>query len=231
MKIENELILPVPPAEAWPVLVDLERIAPCLPGAQITGIDGDVYEGRSKIKVGPITAEYKGVAEFVERDEANRCAVIRAKGKDSRGQGNVTATVQARLVPDGVGSKVLVETELDITGKVAQFGRGVINDAASAILATFAERLGAVLTADQSTGAAAAAEPDAVAAPSRPAVAPYDNDEPLDLLKVAKDARAQKARDRGADTGLAAWIPAAVAAVAAVISVFAAGYAAGKAKS
>ena len=239
MKIENELTLPVPPEQAWPILLDLERIAPCLPGAAITGRDGDVYQGKSKIKVGPITAEYKGVAEFVEVDEAGRRAVIRASGRDSRGQGNVSATVQARLVPDPVGSKVLVETELDITGKVAQFGRGVINDAATVILETFAERLGAVMTAGTDQGAAA---PAATAAPGAadPAVVPaavvasqpvpaFDDDAPLDLLKVAKQARAQK-KERS-DSELVAWVPAIVAGVSAVVSVFAAGFVVGRTRS
>ncbi|MFE3170000.1 SRPBCC family protein [Amycolatopsis sp. NPDC059090] len=212
MLITNEIPLPVPPAEAWPVLLDLEKIAPCLPGAAITGVDGESYEGKAKIKVGPITAEYRGVAEFVSRDETARRAVIRATGKDARGQGNVSATIDAHLVENGPGSTVVVRTELDITGKLAQFGRGVINDAAGAILATFAERLAGVLTASPAAG---------VEAPTAP------GEESLDLLRVAKDARTAKRAERPA-ADPAGTLAALVSLVAAAIAMFAAGLAIGR---
>ncbi len=228
MQITNELSLPLPPAEAWPVLLDLEKIAPCLPGAVITGVDGDVFEGKAKVKVGPITAEYRGSARFVERDETAYRAVIRATGKDARGQGNVAANIAAHLVPHGAGSKVIVETELDISGKLAQFGRGVINDAASAILKTFADRLGELLAGR--TTAANAGRPETPAARSsttaQTGAAPF-TDEALDLLKVAKQARAERAGRTESPIG---WVPALVAVAAALVSIFAAGYAAGAGK-
>ncbi len=141
MKIEDNFRVEVPIEEAWKVLLDLERIAPCLPGAQLTEVEGDEYRGTVKIKVGPITAQYKGVAKIEAADEANHTVVLQAEGRDTRGQGNASATVTATLVPDGVGTTVNIDTDLNITGKVAQFGRGVMADVSSKLLGQFAENL------------------------------------------------------------------------------------------
>lgn len=232
MQINNEFTVPLPPDQAWPILLDLERVAPCLPGATITSIDGDDFEGRAKIKVGPITAEYKGKARFVDKNESEHRAVLRASGKDARGQGNVAADISLQLVADGPGSKVLVETSMDISGKIAQFGRGVINDAAGAILGIFAERLGELMIDDTPAQAAAGdttASPDAAPAPRTTKTPAPDNDEALDLVKLARTSRNTKTGDTTTfDTAAApAWIPTIIAALAALISVFAAGYTAG----
>jgi carbon monoxide dehydrogenase subunit G len=141
VKIEDSFRVEVPVEEAWKVLLDLERIAPCLPGAQLTEVEGDEYRGTVKIKVGPITAQYKGVAKIEEADEANRKVVLQAEGRDTRGQGNASATVVATLVPDGDGTTVNIDTDLNITGKVAQFGRGVMADVSSKLLGQFADNL------------------------------------------------------------------------------------------
>jgi hypothetical protein len=141
VKIEDSFRVEVPVEEAWKVLLDLERIAPCLPGAQLTEVEGDEYRGTVKIKVGPITAQYKGVAKIEEADEANRKVVLQAEGRDTRGQGNASATVTATLVPDGEGTTVNIDTDLNITGKVAQFGRGVMADVSSKLLGQFADNL------------------------------------------------------------------------------------------
>jgi carbon monoxide dehydrogenase subunit G len=141
VKIEDSFRVDVPVDEAWKVLLDLERIAPCLPGAQLTEVEGDEYRGTVKIKVGPITAQYKGVAKIEEADEANRRVVLQAEGRDTRGQGNASATVTATLVPDGEGTTVNIDTDLNITGKVAQFGRGVMADVSSKLLGQFADNL------------------------------------------------------------------------------------------
>ena len=141
MKIEDSFRVEVPVEEAWKVLLDLERIAPCLPGAQLTEVEGDEYRGTVKIKVGPITAQYKGVAKIEEADEANRKVVLQAEGRDTRGQGNASATVTATLVADGDGTTVNIDTDLNITGKVAQFGRGVMADVSSKLLGQFADNL------------------------------------------------------------------------------------------
>jgi uncharacterized protein len=137
MELTNEFVVGVPPAQAWAVLTDVERIAPCLPGAELQEVEGDEYRGVVKVKVGPITAQYKGKARFVEQDEAGGKAVLRAEGRDTRGQGNANATITATLTPDGAGTKVSVVTDLAISGRVAQFGRGVLADVSAKLLDQF----------------------------------------------------------------------------------------------
>ena len=193
MKIEDSFRVEVPVEEAWKVLLDLERIAPCLPGAQLTEVEGDEYRGTVKIKVGPITAQYKGVAKIEEADEANRKVVLQAEGRDTRGQGNASATVVATLVPDGDGTTVNIDTDLNITGKVAQFGRGVMADVSSKLLGQFAENLqrdvltGGPSTDEAPTEAAPAAAEDADTPPTPGAVRKIDSKpaEPVDLLGTA----------------------------------------------
>ncbi|MBW8827086.1 MAG: SRPBCC family protein [Acidobacteria bacterium] len=159
MELTNEFTVGVPVGEAWKVLTDLERIAPCMPGAQLQEVEGDEYRGVVKIKVGPITAQYKGVATFQEKDDANHKAVLRAEGRDTRGQGNASATITATLVPDGDGTKVSVLTDLTITGKVAQFGRGVLGDVSAKLMDQFAAALDAeVLSGGASSSDAPAAD-------------------------------------------------------------------------
>ena len=147
MELTNEFSVPLPPDRAWGVLTDLERIAPCLPGARLTEIEGDDHKGEVKVKVGPITATYKGVARFVERDAEARRAVLQAEGRDAR-QGSASATVTAMLTPDGGGTKVVVVTDLNVAGKVAQFGRGVLADVSVKLLDQFSACLSEQLQAD-----------------------------------------------------------------------------------
>jgi uncharacterized protein len=137
MELTNEFVVGVPPAQAWAVLTDVERIAPCLPGAELQEVEGDEYRGVVKVKVGPITAQYKGKARFLEQDEAGGRAVLCAEGRDTRGQGNANATITATLTPDGDGTKVSVVTDLAISGRVAQFGRGVLADVSAKLLDQF----------------------------------------------------------------------------------------------
>jgi carbon monoxide dehydrogenase subunit G len=137
MKLENEFRVDVPVEEAWRVLLDVERIAPCMPGAQLQEVEGDEYRGIVKVKVGPITAQYKGVARITESDDTNHRAVIRAEGRDTRGQGNASASATAVLQPDGDGTRVSIDSDVTITGKVAQFGRGVIADVSAKLLDQF----------------------------------------------------------------------------------------------
>jgi len=169
MELTNEFRVSVPVDQAWAVLTDLERIAPCMPGAQLQEVEGDEYRGIVKIKVGPITAQYKGKASFEELDNSSHRAVLRAEGRDTRGQGNASATVKAELTQDGDGTAVRITTDLAVTGKVAQFGRGVLADVSAKLLAQFVARL----EADVLIGAepAVSAEPAASAA-SAPPVAP-----------------------------------------------------------
>lgn len=137
MELSNEFTVDVPVKEAWVLLTDVERIAPCMPGAQLTEVEGDEYRGVVKVKVGPITSQYKGKATFVERDEEAFRAVLKAEGRETKGQGNASATITATLVPDGDRTKVTVVTDLTITGRAAQFGRGVLADVSSKLLGQF----------------------------------------------------------------------------------------------
>ena len=155
MKIEDEFRVDVPIDEAWKVLLDVERIAPCMPGAQLQEIEGDEYRGIVKIKVGPITAQYKGAARIVETDENAHQVVLKAEGRDTRGQGNASATVTATLTPAGSGTVVHIDTDLNITGKVAQFGRGVMADVSSKLLGQFASNLERDVLSGNGTDAAA----------------------------------------------------------------------------
>ena len=155
MDLTNEFRVAVPVERAWEVLTDVERIAPCMPGAQLQEIEGDEYRGIVKVKVGPITAQYKGAARFVEQDEAGHRTVLRAEGRETRGQGNANATITAQLEPDGDGTKISVMTDLTITGRVAQFGRGVLADVSTKLLGQFADCLEKKLLAGEESGAAA----------------------------------------------------------------------------
>ncbi|NLU74005.1 hypothetical protein HCC61_15170 [Streptomyces sp. HNM0575] len=151
MKIDNEFTVGVPAERAWEVLTDLEGIAPCLPGAQLTGVDGDVYSGKVRVKVGPVISQYAGTAQFVEKDDAAHHAVISAKGKDSRGAGNASALIDARMRAEGDKTVVSVSTDLNVTGKIAQFGSGMIKEVSTKLLGQFVENLEAQLLAPAAT--------------------------------------------------------------------------------
>jgi carbon monoxide dehydrogenase subunit G len=154
MELTNTFDVSVPVDTAWAVLTDVERIAPCLPGAQLQEIEGDEYRGVVKVKVGPITAQYKGKATFIEKDDVAHKAVLEASGRDTRGQGNASATITALLEPSGDGTHVTVTTDLTVTGKVAQFGRGVLADVSAKLLGQFVDNLEqTVLTDDALAGA------------------------------------------------------------------------------
>ena len=157
MELNNEFRVAVPVADAWKVLTDVERIAPMLPGAQLQEVEGDEYRGVVKVKVGPITAQYKGTATFVEKDEAAGRVVLKATGRDTRGHGNASALITATMTADGEGTKVSVGTELTITGKVAQFGRGVLADVSSKLIGQFVDALEADLLSG-GTGAGVSAD-------------------------------------------------------------------------
>ena len=141
MRIEDRFTVALPLPETWEVLRDVERIAPCMPGAQLTEIEGDEYRGVVKIKLGAITAQYKGSVHFAEIDEAGHRMVLAAKGRETRGQGNASADVVVTLVATDAGTEVAIETDLTISGKIAQFGRGVLADVSSKLLGEFARCL------------------------------------------------------------------------------------------
>jgi carbon monoxide dehydrogenase subunit G len=141
MELAHEFTVDVPVARAWEVLTDIERIAPCLPGAELTEVDGGTYHGRVKVKVGPISVQYQGTAEFAEKDEAAHRVVLTAAGRDVRGQGNASALVTAVMSEQGDGTLVSIQTQLTVTGRVAQFGRGVMADISAGILRQFVDNL------------------------------------------------------------------------------------------
>jgi carbon monoxide dehydrogenase subunit G len=184
MNIRDEFRVDVPVGEAWGVLTDIERIAPCMPGAQLQEVEGDEFRGIVKVKVGPITAQYKGAARFTEKDEANHRAVIRAEGRETRGQGNASATVTAALVPDASGTLVTIDSDVTITGKVAQFGRGVIGDVSSKLLAQFVDNLERDVLSGSDAQSDASAAPTEVA-PEGPRTIDAPEAEPVDLLRTA----------------------------------------------
>ena len=147
MKLDNEFTVGVPVEQAWAVLTDLELIAPCMPGAQLTGVNDGVYSGKVKIKVGPVTAEYAGTAQFSVKDEAAYRAVIDARGRDSRGNGNATAVISAELQPADGSTRVSVSTDLTIAGRIAQFGSGMIKEVSAKLLGQFVTCLEGKLSA------------------------------------------------------------------------------------
>jgi uncharacterized protein len=145
MELTNDFTVEVPVDEAWEVLTDLQRIAPCMPGAELRDVEGEDYHGVVKVKVGPITAEYKGKVTFLERDDGAHRAVLRAQGREVRGQGHANATITATLAEVDDSTRVSVVTDLNITGKVAQLGRGVLADVSSKLMSEFADSLEASL--------------------------------------------------------------------------------------
>jgi hypothetical protein len=159
VNLTNEFDVAAPIEQAWCVLTDLEQIAPCLPGAQLLEVEGDEYRGVVKVKVGPAVAQYKGKAVFVERDDANHRAVLAADGRDTRGQGDARATIEANLAPTATGTHVVVDTDLKVSGRVAQFGRGVMADVSAKLMTQFAENLESAVRADDGPADAASTEP------------------------------------------------------------------------
>jgi carbon monoxide dehydrogenase subunit G len=172
MKIANEFTVSAPVEQAWDVLTDLEQVVPLMPGAQLTGRDGDDVTGRVKVKVGPVTSEFSGKVHFVEQDREQYRAVIDARGKESRGAGNAAATVTAQLHGAGEQTRVTVETDLKIVGKLAQFGSGMLQQVSEKMLGQFVDSLEAKLA----TGG-----PTLTVAPALEVTEPV----PIDLLDLA----------------------------------------------
>ena len=174
MELNNDFEVSAPIEKVWEVINDVELIAPCLPGAQLEEVENDEYRGFVKIKVGPITAQYKGVAKFVEKDDSNHRVVIRGEGRDTRGAGNAAADITASLEPTEEGTLVTVVTDLKITGKVAQFGRGVMAKKRKKLMGQFADNLSELVLAEGGDSPSGKSEDS-------------DNQEPeaIDLLSVA----------------------------------------------
>jgi uncharacterized protein len=176
MQLEHHVSVPAPIDVVWAALLDPERVAPCMPGATLTEVDGDSFTGTMKVKVGPIVLLYKGTGTFTEHDEQARRAVLKADAKDSRGNGTVSATVTITLTEEGDQTAGTVATDLSITGKPAQFGRGMISDVGGKILEQFAECLSDKLAAP-AAAPVGEAEPETVR---------ESETEPLDLVQYAR---------------------------------------------
>jgi len=167
MEMDHSFTVPVPPDRAWDVLLDVEKIAPCMPGATVDEFDGEVVTGRIKVKVGPVSLTYRGTAKFTERDPDARVIVLEASGKETRGAGTASATVRATLEPEsgGEGTTASMHTTMNVTGRPAQFGRGVMIEVGSKLVEQFAQNLRQLIAEDGAAGgnAAATAEADASA--------------------------------------------------------------------
>ncbi|NGY59370.1 SRPBCC family protein [Lentzea sp. NEAU-D13] len=168
MKLTHSFVAPAPAEEVWEALIDPERVAPCLPGATLTSVDGKTFSGEVKVKLGPVQLLYRGSGEFVEIDPVLRRAVMKAAGKDTRGNGTASAVVTFQ-----VGDSVEVETELSVTGRPAQLGRGLISEVSGKLVDQFAECLASTL---------GSVDPDEVAQQQHLRVVP---DEPIDLIDTA----------------------------------------------
>ena len=198
MKLENEFTVNVPVERAWEALMDLEKVTPCLPGAALTEQLGDEYKGVMTVKMGPVSQKYNGTVHYQEADEVNRKAVLQADGKDARGQGTASATITSTLHDEGGSTRVKVETDMHITGKAAQFGRGMQQEVATKIFDQFADCLGREIMGEN-VREEATEEPAAAAAngsssagdeeqPQRRVINQEPDPEPLDLGEASRDA-------------------------------------------
>jgi carbon monoxide dehydrogenase subunit G len=163
IELDNSFTVPVPPEQAWDVLLDVERIAPCMPGATVTSVEGDEIAGQVKVKLGPLSLSYKGTAKFIEKDPASHTIAIEATGKETRGAGTASATVHASLKPDDAEGQttVSIHTSLNVTGRPAQFGRSLLPEVSGKLIDQFAANLRALI---DSTNRPAEAEPEAAPA-------------------------------------------------------------------
>ena len=189
MDLNHEFIVNVPVNDAWVILTDLERIAPCLPGAQLTEVEGDTYRGQVKVKVGPIVAQFKGQASFVSRDDVAHTASLKGEGRDTTGKGNASAIITAQLASvTPISTKCTVVTNLTISGKVAQFGRGALADVSDKLLAQFSENLNQLINSSPTPAITTATATTPVTSDSAsPEIRKIESAEvaPLDLLGAA----------------------------------------------
>lgn len=189
MRLENTFRIPVPAEDAWSVLLDLERIAPCVPGAMLTSRDGDDFHGRIKVKLGPVGLTYNGIIKVRSQNEDAKVAVLEGSGRETRGNGTAKAVITCRLVESGGGTDVFVDTDLAITGKPAQFGRGALAEVAGTLIGAFADNLAAEITAcapdDAAPETGIAAAPTATAPSVGKPIEPRRTAEPIDLMAAA----------------------------------------------
>jgi carbon monoxide dehydrogenase subunit G len=185
MKLEHNFTVKASPEETWALLTDLERIAPCMPGAELIGRDGDAYKGRVKVKLGPVLALYEGKASFAEKDDAAKRGVLRAEGRETKGQGSAKATVTASLAATAEGTHVKVETDLAIVGRLAQMGRGLIAEVSGKLLGEFVANLEREIAA--SAGAAKADSAVVSSAPASEAASAIERAGPSEAAPAARE--------------------------------------------
>ena len=203
MELTNEFEIDLPIDEAFDTLTDLELVAPCMPGAQLTEVEGDSYRGMVKVKVGPITANYAGEATFVEHDRAAHKATVKADGRETKGQGNANAVVTMTMDElSAAATKVQIHTDLKLTGKVAQFGRGVISDVSAKLLGQFTDNLESTVLTKEAAGQSA--EPSPGSSGATPSTTTSSDATPLSATPTASDATTADATTvspaEGADT-------------------------------
>jgi len=198
IELDNSFTVPVPPEQAWEVLLDVERIAPCMPGASVTSVDGDEIAGQVKVKLGPLSLSYKGTAKFTGKDPASHTIAIEASGKETRGAGTASATVHAGLKPGDAEGQTLVSihTSLNVTGRPAQFGRSLLPEVSGKLIDQFAANLEALIEGPSAPAEAAEAAPASGAAAGRAAgatpvavtpaqpVARLQQEDSLNLIKL-----------------------------------------------
>jgi len=200
MELEHSFTVPVPADQAWDVLLDVERVAPCMPGATLDSVDGDEIKGKIKVKLGPVSMTYAGTARFTERDRDTGVVTLQASGKETRGAGTAAATVRSELHGEGGETEVTVHTSLNVTGRPAQFGRGVMADVSAKLIGIFATNLADMLAAGNGSApepsvpepavqttaqAGPAATADGAPASTAPSVAPAPSEDSVNLLNVA----------------------------------------------
>jgi carbon monoxide dehydrogenase subunit G len=172
MNLEYKFRLPVAIETVWRTLLDIKHVAPCLPGAAIESGEGHEFAGRMRIKLGPIEMTYRGTLRLTERDDVNHSAVLSASGKEIRGGGGATANINLRAVPAGAGSEVTVQTEFNVSGKAAQFGRGIMEEIGAKLMAEFSTRLAKLIAVERP--AAPVADPPSGSAASPVSSSPID---------------------------------------------------------
>ena len=187
MELEHSFSVPVPEDRAWDVLLDVEKVAPCMPGATLQSVEGDEIRASIKVKVGPISMVYQGTAHFTERDPAAHVITLEASGKETRGAGTASAKVRSTLSANGDHTDVTVHTSLNVTGKPAQFGRGVLNDVGSKLIGIFADNLAAMLAAESDAGTSGAEEeetPEVAGSSAEPGAIGPEESLPIDVLNL-----------------------------------------------
>jgi uncharacterized protein len=198
MELEHSFTVPVPADQAWDVLLDVERVAPCMPGATIDSVEGDEIKGRIKVKLGPVSMTYAGTARITERDPDTGVVTLEASGKETRGAGTAAATIRSELHGQGGQTEVTVHTSLNVTGRPAQFGRGMMADVSAKLIGVFASNLAGMLaTGNGSAPGPAVPEPAVQAtapapvptvttpASTTPTAPSAPGDDSLNLLQVA----------------------------------------------